>query len=80
MARRLLLTLRGVDDARLALGAVAVVLDRRLVAGVAALAVVAAVDVVGARRPPPPAVVLGLRQMGLGLAVVAATAAGVIVL
>lgn len=66
--------------AGLALGAVAVVLDRRLVAGVAALAVVAAVDVFGARRPPPPAVVLGLRQMGLGLAVVAATAAGVMAL
>ncbi|HKE76064.1 MAG TPA: YwiC-like family protein [Acidimicrobiales bacterium] len=66
--------------AGLALGVVAVVLDRRLVAGLAALAVVAAVDLVGARRPPPPAVVLGLRQLALGLGVVAATAAGVILL
>jgi hypothetical protein len=66
--------------AGLVLGAVAVVLDPRLVPGLVALAVVAALDVVGARRPPPPAVVLGIRQMLLGLAVVAATAAGVIVL
>ncbi len=66
--------------AGLALGAVAVVLDPRLAAGLVALAVLAAVDVVGARRPPPPAVVLGIRQMVLGLAVVAATAAGVIAL
>jgi hypothetical protein len=66
--------------AGLALGAVAVALDGRLVAGLGALAVVAAAGVVGVRRPPPPAVVLGVRQTALGLAVVAATAAGVIVL
>jgi YwiC-like protein len=66
--------------AGLALGVVAVLLDPRLVAGLAALAMVAAIDLVGARRPPPPAVVLGLRQLALGLGVVAATAAGVILL
>ena len=66
--------------AGLALGVAAVMLDTRLVAGLVALAVVASVDLVGARRPPPPAVVLGLRQLALGLAVVAATAAGVIAL
>lgn len=64
--------------AGLLLGAVAVVLDVRLVAGLVALALVAAIDVAGARRPPPPAVVLGVRQTVLGLAVVAATAAGVL--
>lgn len=61
----------------LTLGGAAVVVDSRLLAGLAALAVVAALDLVGARRSPPPAVVLGLRQMALGLAVVAVTAAGV---
>jgi hypothetical protein len=62
----------------LGLGAVAVVLDHRLAAGLGVLAVVAAVQVLGARRPPPPAVVLGVCQTVLGLAVVAVTAAGVI--
>jgi YwiC-like protein len=63
--------------AGLTLGAVAVVLDARLAAGLAALTLLAAVNVVAARRPPAPAVVLGVRQMLLGMAVVAATAVGV---
>jgi hypothetical protein len=66
--------------AGLGLGAVAVALDGRLVVGLVALIVVAAVDVAAVRRPPPPAVVLGIRQTVAGLAVVAATAAGVIAL
>ncbi|HEY8524710.1 MAG TPA: YwiC-like family protein [Acidimicrobiales bacterium] len=66
--------------AGLVVGGIAVALDGRLVVGLAALAVLVVVHVVTARRTPPPAVVLGIRQTVLGLVVVGATAAGVIAL
>jgi hypothetical protein len=62
----------------LTFGGAAVVVDSRLLAGLVALTVVAVLDLVGARRSPPPAVVLGLRQMASGSALVALTAAGVL--
>ncbi len=69
------------SDAAQALGVAvavaAVLLDDRLLVGAAAVAIVAASHLVFVRRPPVPAKVLGLRQMFIGLAVVAATAGGV---
>lgn len=69
------------SDAAQALGvavaAAAVLLDDRLLVGAVAVAVVAVSQLVFVRRPPVPAKVLGLRQMFIGLAVVAATAGGV---
>ncbi|MCB1014836.1 MAG: YwiC-like family protein [Acidimicrobiales bacterium] len=64
------------DLAALGLGVVAVVLDAALLAGAVTLLVIVAVQRVLARRPAPDAKVVGLRQLGLGLALVAATAAG----
>lgn len=61
----------------LAIAGVAVVLDHRLLLGAAAVAAVAASHIVFVRRPPVPAKVLGLRQLFIGLAVVAVTAGGV---
>jgi hypothetical protein len=70
------------SDAASALGvAVAVgaaVLDRRLAAGAVAVTGMALLQVWQVRRPPVPAKVLGLRQLFLGLAVVAVAAAGVV--
>ncbi|HKA82891.1 MAG TPA: YwiC-like family protein, partial [Acidimicrobiales bacterium] len=63
-----------VAGATVALAAVAA--DVRLVAGAAAVSVVATLQAWWVRRPPVPANVLGIRQLALGLAVVAATAAG----
>jgi hypothetical protein len=64
-----------------ALAAVAAtVIDHRVVVGAAALVVVASVQVAALRRPVPPPKILGLRQMAMGLAVVAATATGVLTL
>jgi hypothetical protein len=60
-----------------ALALVAVLLDHRVAAGAAAVTVLALVQVLWVRRPPVPAKVLGLRQLLLGLAVVAVTAVGV---
>jgi hypothetical protein len=60
--------------ATLALSAVAV--DQQVLAGTVAVALLAALQAASLRRPPPPARSLGLGQMALGLAVVAATAAG----
>lgn len=70
-------TLLGADAAAVVGAAAAVALDTSLAAG--AVAVLAAIGVhrLGARRPVPPPKVLGMRQMVLGLAVVAVTAAGV---
>ncbi len=56
--------------------AIAVALDRRALAGAVGLAVLAAVHLVAVRRPVPPPKVIGLRQMALGLALVAITALG----
>jgi hypothetical protein len=63
-----------------ALAGVAALLDNLVLAGVAAVAVVAIVQAAWLHRPVPPAMVLGLWQMALGLAVVAATAGGVHIL
>lgn len=57
---------------------VAVVLQRSLLPGAVAVFVIAVVQVIGVRRPPVPARGVGFRQMGLGLAVVAVTATGVL--
>jgi hypothetical protein len=65
-----------IAGATVALAAVAA--DVRLAAGAAAVLVVATLQVWWVRRPPVPAKVLGIRQLALGLAVVAATAAGVL--
>jgi YwiC-like protein len=64
--------------AGLVLAAAAVALDGRLAVGLAAIAVLAAVQLVTARRPAQPAVVVGVEQSLLGVAVVLATALGVI--
>ena len=65
------------DVAALVAVAVAVVLDAALLPGAIAVAVVVAAQRVMERRPLPPAKVLGIRQLALGLAVVAVTAVGV---
>lgn len=64
--------------AALVLGALAVGSDRRFVAGLAGLAVLAVLQTVWLYRPPTAAKVLGLRQMALGFGLVAVTAAGVL--
>jgi hypothetical protein len=61
----------------LALALVAVLVDHRVAAGAAAVAGLALLQALWVRRPPVPAKVLGLRQLLLGLAVVAVTAVGV---
>lgn len=55
----------------------AAALDTALAAGAVAVGAVIGSQRLGARRPVPPPQVLGLRQMALGLAVVAVAAAGV---
>ncbi|HEX6235651.1 MAG TPA: YwiC-like family protein [Acidimicrobiales bacterium] len=62
----------------LAVAALAVVADLRLVAGAVAVGAVVAYHAATARRPIPRAVVLGMRQLVLGLAVVVVTAVGVL--
>ncbi len=59
-----------------ALGVVAVVLERPLVAGLAGLAALGVLQLVWVRRPPIAPKQLGLRLMALGLALVLVTAAG----
>ena len=54
-------------------------LDAVPLAAVAAIGVVATVNVIGVRRPPSRPVVLGLQQMVLGIAVVAVTGTAVLV-
>ena len=61
----------------LAIAALAVVVDRRLLLGLVGVVVLAATQLVWVRRAPVPAKVVGLRQMGMGLALVAVTAIGV---
>ena len=62
-----------------AVAAVAVALDRSVVLGTCAVAVLAVVQMVWMRRTPvPPATTIGIRQMVVGFAVVAATAVGVL--
>ena len=69
---------RAADGAALGLALGAVALDGRLALGALAIAVVVALQRLSARRPVPRAVVLGVRQMGMGLGVVIATAVGVL--
>lgn len=69
----------GADAAAVALAAAAVAVDHRATAGaVAVVAVVVAQRLMALATPPRP-VVLGLRQMALGVAVALATALGVLV-
>ncbi|MGH8979061.1 MAG: YwiC-like family protein, partial [Acidimicrobiia bacterium] len=56
---------------------VAVALDHGVVLGALAVAALLVAQLLWVRRPPVPAKVLGLRQLFLGLAVVAITALGV---
>ncbi len=62
----------------LAIGLVAFVLDRRLAAGLVWVALLAALQTVWVRQAPIPAKQLGLRQMAIGLGLVALTSAGVL--
>lgn len=72
----------GLSDAMqvvaLVVAAVAVALDRSLLAGAVAIAVIVALQLGWSRRPSPPARTLGFRQLGLGIALVVITAIGVI--
>lgn len=68
------------DAAALVAVALAVLLDAALTPGALAVALVVAAQRIMARRPLPPAKVLGLRQLAMGLTVVAVTALGVHVL
>ena len=52
--------------------------DRRLLLGLAGVVTLAAVQSVWVRRAPIPAKQVGLRQMAMGLSLVAVTAAGVL--
>lgn len=65
--------------AGVAVAAVAVAVEPAVAAGAIAVALLAVAQAVWVRRPPVPAKVLGLRQLALGLAVVAITTAGVLV-
>jgi YwiC-like protein len=60
-----------------AVGALAVAIERRMLVGLIGLAALAGGQTLWVRRPPVAAKVLGLRQMMMGLALVAVTAAGV---
>jgi hypothetical protein len=75
-------TPRSTSDASQAAGAgiaaVATLVHRPVLGGAVAVAVLAALQWRGVRRPVPPVTVLGVRQMLAGLAVVAATAIGVL--
>ena len=62
----------------IALAAIAVIADRRLLPGLAAIVVLAGAQYVWLRRAPIPAKQTGLRQMAMGVALVAVTAAGVL--
>jgi hypothetical protein len=68
----------GAQLAGVAIAAAAVLVDERLWAGAGAVVFLAVVQTVWMRRPPVPAKVLGLRQLLLGLAIVAVTAGGVV--
>lgn len=78
-ARRGLVDVRASDTAQLvalAIGWLASVVDHRVVAGSVALSAIVAAQAWWSRRDPPPVTVIGMRQMLLGLTLVAATAAG----
>lgn len=63
----------------IAMGVVAVVMERQMVAGLIGLLVITVLQLVWVRRAPLAAKVLGLRQMALGVGLVVVTAAGVLV-
>jgi hypothetical protein len=67
----------GIAGAAVAL--VAVALDLRLALGAGAVLAVVGLHEWWVRRPPSPAKVVGLQQLGLGVALVATTAVGVLV-
>jgi hypothetical protein len=71
-----------VSDAAQAVGAViaglAVVVDPAVVAGAIAVGALLIAQIVWVRRTPPPAKVLGIRQLLAGLVIVGITAAGVL--
>jgi len=67
------------DVGALALAGLAAAVDRRVVAGAAAVLVIVALQRAMDRRPPPRAVVLGLGQMAMGLGVILLTALGVMI-
>lgn len=60
------------------LGLVAVIIDRRLLAALVAIVALAVAQSLWVRRAPIPAKQLGVRQMAIGLALVAVTAVGVL--
>lgn len=62
--------------AAIAVASVAVLADRRVLPGLLAVSALAVAHVVWVRRPPLPAKQVGLRQMAVGLGLVAVTAAG----
>jgi hypothetical protein len=65
------------DAAATAIAVGAIAVDPRSALGAAAVGVAIAFQRLGARLPIPPPKIIGLRQMALGFAVVAATAVGV---
>jgi hypothetical protein len=72
---------RSTDAAQVAavlIGGMAVLVDDRFVAGLAGLVVLSVVQLVGMRRPPVVAKVLGMCQLVLGLGLVGVTAIGVL--
>jgi hypothetical protein len=66
------------DAGALVVAALAVGLDRSLAAGAVAIVAVVVIQRVTARGPVPRPVVLGMRQMAMGLGVVIVTALGVL--
>lgn len=65
--------------AGIAVALAAVAASTAVAAGAGAVAALAAAQLIWVRRPPVPAKTLGLRQLALGLTIVAVTAAGVLV-
>ena len=66
------------DVAAIGLAMVATLLDPSLLAGAVTIAAIVAYQRVDARRPVPQATVVGIRQMVIGLVLVATTSAGVL--
>jgi hypothetical protein len=63
--------------ASVVVGSVAVALDLATLPALGVIALIAVLQAWWSRRPPPPVKILGVREMALGLALVAATALGV---
>jgi len=71
-------TLLAADLVAIGLAVVGTLLDPSLLAGAVTIAAIVAFQRVGAQRPVPRATVVGIRQMVLGLVLVATTSAGVL--